>query len=84
MIPDIIRNYEFIFTGEMLRGIFVTVVAQVAQVIYTTDFATITDWPKWLTSLAIGAGTVALGYVAGKVPKATTNPLPPSNPGAPV
>jgi len=58
-------RYEVKFLPEIGWAVFVGVLAFVAQVASSTDFATVVEDPwAWVGSLGAGAGRVALALVA--------------------
>lgn len=69
---EAIRNYVFDPQGEFIRGLEVTVLTEVGQVIKATDIDKVSDWKAWGLSLLVAAGVAAFAYVKGKLP-----PVPP-------
>lgn len=79
------RSYVWVPSGEVIRGVETTFLTAFIQTALAANPRTLEHPRTWLVAALVGAALPALGYLKGKVPQASNDPVPapPAAPGAP-
>lgn len=64
------RNYVWVPSGEIVRGVEVTALGAAIQVVLSTDPGKLADPDVWGVAALVGGALAGLEYLKGKLPAA--------------
>lgn len=61
------RNYIFVPSGEVIRGLEIAVITGAIQVAIGLNWDKLESWRTYVIAIAAGAITAGLAYIKGKI-----------------